>query len=359
MEFLCYLLLISFVWACVHVLITSDLLRRKSGGTILPPGPRQLPMIGNILALGNKPHQSLANLSKIYGPLMTLKLGRITTLVISSPDIAKEALQKHDQALSSRPVLDAIRANNHHKNSMVWLPASTHWKFLKKVAAVQMFNSQKLDAGQALRREKVQEMLEYVHENCNNGHVVDIGRTAFTTVLNLISNTFFSFDIANYNSNFSQEFSDLVVGVMEQVGKPNIADYFPILRLVDPQGVRRKMNIYFERIAQIFESIINERIQEHSSLVAAKATHDVLDALLILAKENNTEFSYKDIQALLLDFFVAGTDTTSSTVEWAMTELLLNPDKLVKAKNELQEVDSPILEADISKLPLDNLSLDY
>ncbi|CAK7338764.1 unnamed protein product [Dovyalis caffra] len=231
---------------------------------------------------------------------MTLKLGRITTIVISSPDIAKEALQKNEQALSSRPILDAIRANNHHKNSMVWLPASTHWKFLRKVCAKQMFTPQKLNASQALRQEKVEEMLEYVQENCNNGHVVDIGRTAFITVLNLISNTFFSFNIANYNSNFSQEFSDLVVGVMEQVGKPNIADYFPILRLVDPQGVRRKMNIYSKRTAQIFENIVNDRTQGRSSLVASKANHDVLDALLILAKENHTEFSYNDIQALLL-----------------------------------------------------------
>ncbi|CAK7338761.1 unnamed protein product [Dovyalis caffra] len=300
MEFLCYLLLISFVWASVHVLITSNLLRQKSGGPVLPPGPRQLPIIGNILALGNKPHRKLANLSKTYGPLITLKLGRITTIVISSPVIAKEALQKHDQALSSRPTRDAIRANNHYKNSIIWLPASTHWKFLKKVSAVQMFTPQKLDASQTLRQEKVQEMLDYVHENFNNGHVVDVGRVAFTTLLNLISNTFFSFDIANYNSNLSEEFSDLVVNVMELAGKPNIADYFPILRLVDPQGVRRKMNICFKRLTQIFDSIINERTKGRSSLGASKASHDVLDGLLILAKENDTELSYTDIQALLL-----------------------------------------------------------
>ncbi|KAJ6686144.1 CYTOCHROME P450 FAMILY 76 SUBFAMILY C POLYPEPTIDE 5-RELATED [Salix purpurea] len=148
-----------------------------------------------------------------------------------------------------------------------------------------MFTSQRLDASQALRGKKVQELLEYVHENCNNGQAVDIGKSVLTTVLNLISNTFFSHDIASYNSDLSQEFSDLVSGVMEYIGKPNIADYFPILRLVDPQ-----------------------------------------------AEENNTELSFADIQALLRDFFMAGSDTTSSTVEWAMTELLLNPDKLVKAK---------------------------
>ncbi|XP_061967013.1 cytochrome P450 76T24-like [Populus nigra] len=348
MEYLFYLLLISFCWACLRVLNASVLLRRKSGCTVLPPGPRQLPIIGNILALGDKPHRTLANLSQTYGPLMTLKLGRITTIVISSPNIAKEALQKHDQALSSRTVPDALRV--HHRNSILWLPASTHWKFLKKLTATQMFTSQRLDASQALRGKKVQELLEYVHENCN-GHAVDIGRSVFTTSLNLISNTFFSLDIANYNSDLSQEFSELVVGVTEQIGKPNIADYFPILRLVDPQGVRRKTNSYLKRLTQIFYSIINERTRPRSSSVASNASHDVLDALLILAKENNTDLSSTDIQVLLIDFFIAGTDTTSSTVEWAMTELLLNPDKMVKAKKELQQVEGPVQESDISKCP--------
>lgn len=298
MEYLFYLLLISFCWACLHVLNASVLLRRKSGCTVLPPGPRQLPIIGNILALGDKPHRTLAKLSQTYGPLMTLKLGRITTIVISSPNIAKEALQKHDQALSSRTVPDALRV--HHRNSILWLPASTHWKFLRKLTATQMFTSQRLDASRALRGKKVQELLEYVHEKCNNGHAVDVGRSVFTTVLNLISNTFFSLDVTNYNSDLSQEFSNLVVGFLEQIGKPNIADYFPILRLVDPQGIRRKTNNYLKRLTQIFDSIINERTRLRSSSVASKASHDVLDALLILAKENNTELSSTDIQVLLI-----------------------------------------------------------
>ncbi|KAJ6729848.1 CYTOCHROME P450 FAMILY 76 SUBFAMILY C POLYPEPTIDE 5-RELATED [Salix viminalis] len=323
MEYRFLLLLISFTWACLHVLIASIQLRRKSGRTVLPPGPRQLPIIGNILALGDKPHRTLAHLSRTYGPLMTLKLGTITTIVVSSPDIAKEALQKHDQAFCSRTVPDALHVQhyNFHKNTMIWLPASTHWKFLRKLAATQMFTSQRLDASQALRGKKVQELLEYVHENCNSGQAVDI------------------------------EFSDLVFGVMEHIGKPNIANYFPVLRLVDPQGVRRKMNNYFKRLLQIFDSIINERTRLRSSSVASKACHDVLDALLILVEEENTELSFTDIQVLLLDMFIAGTDTTSCTVEWAMTELLLNPDKLVKAKNELQEVDGPVQESDISRCP--------
>lgn len=54
------------------------------------------------------------------------------------------------------------------------------------------------------------------------------------------------------------------------------------------------------------------------------------------------------------DLFVAGIDTTSATVEWAMAELLHNPDKLMKIRKELQQVlskDGELKDLDITKLP--------
>ena len=51
---------------------------------------------------------------------------------------------------------------------------------------------------------------------------------------------------------------------------------------------------------------------------------------------------------------MAGSETTSVTVIWAMAELLRNPEKMAKAKAELHEVigrKETIKESDISKLP--------
>jgi cytochrome P450 len=51
---------------------------------------------------------------------------------------------------------------------------------------------------------------------------------------------------------------------------------------------------------------------------------------------------------------VAGTDTSSATVEWAMAELLQNPKKLKKLRKELQQVinkDEDPKDLDINKLP--------
>ncbi|XP_050203961.1 cytochrome P450 76T24-like [Mercurialis annua] len=342
MDYYLNLLFLFTVWICIHVLTFS----RKS----LPPGPRPLPIIGNLIQLGStNPHIVLTNLSKKFGPLMTLKLGFKTTVVISSPNLAKEVLQTHDHVLSSRTVPDAVRIYDHDKVSMVWQPASVHWRSLRKVSALHIFSPQKLDASQDLRCKKMQELLCYVQESCEKNEAVDIGQAVFTTLLNLLSNTFFSMDLASYSSSMSREFNDVVIAVLNEAGRLNIADYFPMLRFLDPHGVRRRMKVYFDRLLEIFDGIINERIQRRAS--DSNTSSDVLDSLLILAGESNSGLSLFDLKHLLLDIFTAGTDTTTRTLEWSMAELLHNPEKLAKLKNELKEVEGIVQESDFSKFP--------
>ncbi|TXG46383.1 hypothetical protein EZV62_028111 [Acer yangbiense] len=353
MDDVLLLLGLSFVLACIHFL-NKSLVATKFGPGNLPPGPRPFPVIGNILELGNKPHQALADLSKTYGPIMSLKLGSITTIVISSPHVAKEALHKHDQALSSRIILEVARVQDHHKVSMVWLPVSAPWRNLRKVCATQMFTAHKLDATQALRQKKVQELLDYVHESCGSGSAVDIGQAVLTTVLNSISNTFFSIDLARYQfDDQSVNFNNLIHSVMEEAGTPNITDYFPVLQSVDPQGIRKRITTNIEKLFNIFDGIIDERIQAREKMMS-KESKDLLDSLLNLAEENSSQLSLTSIKHLLLDLFFAGTDTTSSTVEWSMAELLHNPEKLTKAQIELRQVigkDGLVQEFNIAKLP--------
>ncbi|KAL7590487.1 hypothetical protein Lser_V15G40749 [Lactuca serriola] len=163
----------------------------------LPPGPALLPIIGNLHLLGDHPHQSLANLAKIYGPVMFLKLGHTTTLVISSAAAAKEVLQKQDIAFSSRHILDAFNAHNHSHYSAVWLPVSTQCQTLRKILNTTMFTNNSLDINQHLRRKKVQDLVAYCRKASMCKDPIDIGRAAFRTTLNLLSNVIFSTDLTD------------------------------------------------------------------------------------------------------------------------------------------------------------------
>lgn len=217
-----------------------------------------------------------------------------------------------------------------------------------------MFSVPSLDSSQGLRRDRLQKLCEYVHGCCINGKAVDIGRAAFTTSLNLMSATLFSEEFAAFDSGSSEELKEVVCGIMEMIGKPNLADYFPLFRVLDPQGILRKNTVYFKRCFDIFEDIIGKRLEIRGRIsVEGTRKSDMLESLLDINQRNESELSILDIKHLLLDLFVAGTDTTSSTVEWAMSELLRHPDKLLKVKNELREVigkNEQVTESDISRL---------
>ncbi|KAL2337425.1 hypothetical protein Fmac_011871 [Flemingia macrophylla] len=345
------LLVITVAWISIHALIS---IFKTLKSPKYPPGPRPFPIIGSILELGNQPHQALAKLSQIYGPIMTLMLGSTTTIVISSAKLAKEVLQKHDQIFANRTVPDTLQALDHHMLSMAWIPPSAQWRNLRRACAIKVFSSLQLDSTKVLRQKKVQDLMDYVKEKCSKSEALDIGDASFTTVLNSISNTLFSMDLAHYTSDKSREFKDIIWGIMEEAGRPNVVDFFPIFRLLDPQGARRRMTGYFGKLIAFFDGLIEERLRLRASQNEFKACNDVLDSMLELMLEDNSQVTRPHVLHLFIDLFVAGIDTTSSSIEWAMTELLRNPKKLDKVRKEIQQIlvkGQHIEESHISKLP--------
>ncbi|KAJ1254723.1 hypothetical protein BS78_K336400 [Paspalum vaginatum] len=175
--------LTAFVLAVCFIDLLAHAHPRRRG---LPPGPRPLPLVGNLHLLGAQPHRSLAALAKTHGPLMSLRLGAVTTVVASSPEVAREFLQRHDAVFATRSVPGAI--GSHARDSVVWLPSSSpRWRALRKVMGAVLFAPHRLDALQHLRREKVQLLVDHVGRLARDGAAVDVGRVAFTTALNLLS----------------------------------------------------------------------------------------------------------------------------------------------------------------------------
>ncbi|KAL8500150.1 hypothetical protein ACS0TY_019950 [Phlomoides rotata] len=110
---------------------------------------------------------------------------------------------------------------------------------------------------------------------------------------------------------------DVVCGVMRCAGSPNLANYFPILKFIDPQGILMQTKIYFGKLFAIFDEIIDGKLKSMGE------KNDMADALIdMIHQRDEAELTRNDIKHLFLDLIVAGTDTTSNTAEWTMTELL-------------------------------------
>ncbi|CAN6282462.1 unnamed protein product [Urochloa humidicola] len=306
----------------------------------LPPGPRPLPLIGNLHLLGDQPHRSLAGLAKTHGPLMSLRLGAATTVVASSPAVAREFLQRHDAAFAARSVPDAVAAV-HARNSVVWLPSSSpSWRSLRKIMSRELFAPHRLDALRRLRREKVEALVEHVGRLAAAGEAVDVGRVAFATMLNLLSSTIFSCNLTDLDDHGeSKEFQEVVTELMEAAGCPNVSDFYPAVAGADLQGCRRRATKMLARLRRVFDEEIDRRINGRKSGQPRK--DDFLDLLLDseMSNDNGTAGMDRDtLRSMFTDLFAAGSDTSSNTVEWAMTELLQNPESMSKVCDELAGV---------------------
>lgn len=277
--------------------------RKSASSTRLPPGPYPVPIIGSIFKLGNKPHHSLAALSKTYGPLMSLKLGSTTTIVVSSREMVQELFSKHDLSLSSRsiPYVAYSYTHNLEKNSMAWLPVGDKWRSLRRISKEQLFSVRQLDASQGLRKKKVQELLTYIQDCSTIRKAVNIGQTAAITTLNVLSNFIFSIDLAQYDSISAEQFKDLVGALMEVGGTPNLADFFPVLRPLDPHGLLKRANLISGKLMEIFEKHINIRLEARAtrSSDAPSSTNDLTDLLLDMCESEISSISLDDMRVLL------------------------------------------------------------
>ncbi|GAA0165894.1 oxygenase [Lithospermum erythrorhizon] len=346
-----YTILLGLLFGFTILVVVTSLSRKKKN---LPPGPSPLPIIGSLHLLGSQALLSLLNLTNKYGPIMCLNLGSIPTIIVSTPNIAREFLQKNDLAFSGKRIPDALHAHDHFKYSVSWLPANTQWRSIRKVLTSNIFTNNRLEANQHLRSRKVQELITFCHKSCKTGEAVEVGQAFFRTTLNLLSNTIFSKDLTDHSmkTKAAEEFKDCVWNILVESAKPNLVDFFPILRIFDPQGIRRRNTALFGKILDIFDGLINERMEQRK-LNGFRNT-DVLDTFLTYQEEHPDELDAKHVKHSLMDLFIAGVDTTASISEWALAELIKNPAIMKHAKNELEDVigkGKVLEEDDISHLP--------
>ncbi|GAB2274058.1 hypothetical protein Dimus_008828 [Dionaea muscipula] len=233
------------------------------------------PIVGNLFDLGAKPHQSLAKLAKIHDPIFSLRIGFKTTVVVSSPSAAKEVLlQKSDALFSNRT------PHHHHDHSMAPQRCSptADW------SSPGTFARGSQQAGKA----------------------INVGQLGFTTMINLLSNTFFSVVLVdpsnspNNNNNTGGEFKDLIWAVKVEVGKPNISDFFPMLKIFDLQGSRRRMTGLMENLLKLFDSLVQQWLEMRKSDDYEEKNNDVLDTLLSIYVGKTEQIDLESIRHLLL-----------------------------------------------------------
>lgn len=311
----------------------------------LPPGPTPWPIVGNIFQLGfvKIPHDSFAQLAHIHGPnIMTLWLGSMCTVVISSNEAARDMFKNHDVVLAGRKVYECMKGEYGDEiGSMITAQYGPKWRLLRRLSTTEFFLNNRLDATCNIRSRCINKMVKSIYDVCgNDGSSIDVGRYFFLMAFNLIGNLMFSKDLLDLNSKRGAKFFYHAGKVMEYGGKPNVADFIPCLKWLDPQGIKKNMQYHVREAFHIAGGFIKERMEEQEES-GDKRRNDYLDVLLEYrgdGVEGPSMFSSTTINIVVFEMFTAGTDTTTSTLEWAMAELLHNPNIYQKLRAELRSI---------------------
>ncbi|KAF2289776.1 hypothetical protein GH714_038578 [Hevea brasiliensis] len=318
------------------VLLLKQRRSRSLGAKKRPPGPPAWPVFGNIFDLGTIPHRNLYKLRFKYGPVIWLRLGCTNALVIQSAKAAEELFKNHDvwlQLATSSPRSNSGAHDQQANQRHCFHSAKVHRRYDKYIEE---------DVEAALARGETGELV--------------VSHYVFVMAFNLIGNLVISQDLLNSHSKEGPEFFEAMDKVMEWSGKPNLADFLPFLKGLDPQRIKKNMERDLGRTMKVLEGFVRQRIEERK-LMKKREGRDFLDALLEYegdGKGGPDEISAHRRLIIILEIFFGGTETTSGTIEWVMVELFRHPESMRRVKEELNRIVGPkrkVGESDIDELP--------
>ncbi|XP_024202272.3 cytochrome P450 2C19 isoform X2 [Pan troglodytes] len=321
---------------CLSCLLLLSIWRQSSGRGKLPPGPTPLPVIGNILQIDIKDvSKSLTNLSKVYGPVFTLYFGLERMVVLHGYEVVKEALIDLGEEFSGRGHFPlAERAN---RGFGIVFSNGKRWKEIRRFSLMTLRN---FGMGKRSIEDRVQEEARCLVEELRKTKASPCDPTFILgcAPCNVICSIIFQkrFDYKD------QQFLNLMEKLNENIrivstpwiqicnNFPTIIDYFP--------GTHNKLlkNLAF------MERDILEKVKEHQESMDINNPRDFIDCFLIkMEKEKQnqqSEFTIENLVITAADLLGAGTETTSTTLRYALLLLLKHPEVTAKVQEEIERV---------------------
>ncbi|KAF8779249.1 hypothetical protein HU200_002929 [Digitaria exilis] len=315
--------------------------RSHSHGFRLPPGPWQLPVIGSLHHLrGSLPHHALRDLSLRYGPLMFLKFGEVPVVVASTPDAAKEIMKTHDTTFSTRPLSLTMKIITKNGPGIVWAPHGELWRQLRKICYMELLSAKRVQSFRPMREEEATRLVHAIAISSTTSPLVNLSNLIAIYVAD-----------ASVHAIMGSRFVDReallrhVDNAVKLAGGFTLSDLFPssslahaLCRTVHKAETHRKSMFSF------MDQVGREHVEK-----------GLIDVLLRMQEEGQLQLplTMTIIEAVLFDLFAGGAETATTTLQWAMAELLRNPAVMSRAQAEVRGVftgEMKVTEESLSRL---------
>ncbi|GLJ48377.1 hypothetical protein SUGI_1021300 [Cryptomeria japonica] len=230
---------------------------------------------------------------------MLVKTGSVPVVVASSSQVAKQFLKTHDMNFASRPSTVAGKYLFYNRKDIVFAPYGAYWRNIRKICILELLNAQRVESFKGVREEEALAMFRSIWEKSEQGRKrVDV-----------------SHSVACYTS-------DLMWRILTGGQMPTASLAVQRLRNWFGRGLKRRTKNVHQRLDAVFDKIIDEHVERKGrrgeEWGEEERQNDLVDLLV------DMEITVEEKKAILMDMFLAAIESSASTLEWAMSELLRN-----------------------------------
>ncbi|KAJ0024370.1 hypothetical protein Pint_08691 [Pistacia integerrima] len=222
--------------------------------------------------------------------------------------LLKNASPKNDIIFANRPRLLIGKQLGYNYTSLAWAPYGDHWRNLRRIATLEILSAARLQVLYSIRIDEIRSLIHRLF--LKQFQSVDL-KTMFNELTMNVMMTmiagkrYYGDDVTNLEE--ANRFKEIQAETFKVSGTTNIGDHLPWIKSRELE--KRMMECGRKR-----DEFMQELLEEHR-------------------KEKGTYISAEKTKTLVL--LIAGTDTTTNTMEWTFSLLLNHPEILKKAQTEI------------------------
>uniref|UniRef100_A0ACD5TH75 Uncharacterized protein n=1 Tax=Avena sativa TaxID=4498 RepID=A0ACD5TH75_AVESA len=243
-------------------------------------------------------------------------------------------MKTHDLAFASRPMTPTGKVLLRDSPGLVLAPYGEAWRQLRRICTLELFTSRRVRSFRPVREEEVGRLLRSLSAQPPSSQQVNLSELISAYVADSAVRSVIGSRFKNRRA-----FLRILERRIKIAPTQCLPDLFPSSRLALLfSGMPRQMRRERREMMDFIDTIVQEH-QENSS-AAAGDDEDFLHVLLRIQKEGKLDppLTDDDIKTVIVDIFVASSETSSTVMQWAMAELMRNPRVMRKAQEEVRRV---------------------
>ncbi|KAK4797626.1 hypothetical protein SAY86_029952 [Trapa natans] len=329
----------------------------------LPPGPPGWPLVGNLVQVILQKRAFIfvvRDLRKKYGPIFTMQMGQRKMIIVTSSELIHEALVKRGPQFANRPPDSPIRlvfsVGKCAINSALYGPL---WRTLRRNFATELVNPTRIRQCGWIRRWAMENHVERLKKESHEKGFVEVMSNCRLTICSILI-------CLCFGAKISEEEVKSIETVLKEVmlmTTPKIPDFFPVLapifrrQMKLARDLRRRQMDCLLPLVRARRAFLRGGVCDINMEMASPVGAAYVDSLLGLQvpeRDGSRPLGEEELVTLCSEVISAGTDTSATTLEWALLHLVQDQNMQNKLYEEIVGLigndGRPVAEDDVEKM---------